>query len=235
MTDKSSSNAFRDAIVAVYTNNATLQCVKNMFGVPEDQVEIALKYLTRLNKIRSDDGQLPLQENEERKQVYRWASKYAGASVNDITTEYEKKHALILDAQGHKLADIYEEYGVSSFCHRSHQKELARAMGKKNMKEVRVAIKEKKASIELVESAIFHNILFQKRGKPLLFDQDSARIIVDSVRNVGKSRISSNAVATKIEDVVLYLTDTLEWEVKPPTKQDSKLKRARRMLKRLMK
>ena len=120
---------FRDAIVAVHLGKVKLRSVAHVYDVPKRQVEKAIDDLEAINQIRLDHGQEKLLERNERKQVHRWAAKYAKANVGDGSTFYEKHHVLFLDSQGHMLADIYEEYGVGSTAHKLHQPTLAKLLG----------------------------------------------------------------------------------------------------------
>ena len=101
------SKQFRDAIVAVHLGKVKLRSVALVYDVPKRQVEKAIDDLEAINQIRLDHGQEKLLETNERKQVHRWASKYAKANVGDSSTFYEKRQALFLDSQGYPLADIY--------------------------------------------------------------------------------------------------------------------------------
>ena len=69
-------------------------------------------------------------------QVFRWASKYANVHIVDGTTDYEKRHSLLLDAQGMKVNEIYEEYGVGKAAHNRRQKLLSKTLGYKNIKKI---------------------------------------------------------------------------------------------------
>ena len=122
--------------------------------MPKRQFEKAIDDLETINQIRLDHGQEKLLETNERKQVHWWASKYAKANVGDGSTFYEKRHALFLDSQGHKLADIYEEYGVGPTAHKLHQRTLAKMLGYENMKEVRKAVKSKYITLSALKKYI---------------------------------------------------------------------------------
>ena len=95
--------AFRDAIVDCYLEKATVRNVPHLYDVPKRQVMNALEQLSNINSIREQFGQSPLLETSDRMQVFCWASKYAKANISDGSTDYEKRHSLLLDAQGMKL------------------------------------------------------------------------------------------------------------------------------------
>ena len=137
------AKAFRDAIVAVHLDKVKLRCVSNKYNVPKRQVDDALYQMNLVNSIRMERGQDMMIENDERRQVHRWASRFANADVGNASTEWEKRQALLLDAQGHKLVDVYEEYGVGRTAHKSNQKLLSNWLGYKTMKDVRKAFKNK--------------------------------------------------------------------------------------------
>ena len=89
--------ALRDAIVAVHGNECNKRDVTTKFNVPMRTVSNAIIELEAVNSIRCEGGQLPLLQGLFRKQVYRWASKFAGARVTYGCTTYEKQQALVLD------------------------------------------------------------------------------------------------------------------------------------------
>ena len=110
--------AFRDAIIDCYLKKATVRNVPHLYDVPKRQVMNALDQLSNINSICKQFGQSPLLKTSDHMQIFCWASKYAKANISDGSTDYKKCHSLLLDAQGMKLYDIYEEYGVTPSAHK---------------------------------------------------------------------------------------------------------------------
>ena len=115
------AKAFRDAIVDCHLGKAQIRNVPQLYHVTKRQVMNAIEQLRNINRIREQFGQSPLLETSNRMQVFRWASKYANVHIIDGTTDYEKRHSLLLDAQGMKIYEIYKEYGVGEAAHHHRQ------------------------------------------------------------------------------------------------------------------
>ena len=69
-----------------------------VFDIPTRKVQDALSDLHELNELRLQSNQKELLENNNRKQAFSWASKYAGVKLFDGSTDYEKSSALLDDA-----------------------------------------------------------------------------------------------------------------------------------------
>ena len=110
-------------------------------------------------------------------QVYRWATKYACPSLGTNSTVFEKREALLLDVQGHKLIDIFEEYGVGRTVHKKHQQELAKLLQQKNMKDVRKGLKDNKFSLSEIKNNI-HMLRMNNHGRPPILTRDEEALIV---------------------------------------------------------
>ena len=106
----------RDCIVAYQLKNIKISDSQRLFSVPNRKLRSAIDDLTKINAIRIKSFQYPLIEDEDRKQVYRWASKYTGAKTveQQSYTLYEVKACLeniIKSTMTNKYA--MEEYGLS--------------------------------------------------------------------------------------------------------------------------
>ena len=106
----------RDCIVAYQLKNIKISDSQRLFNVPSRKLRSAIDDLAIINAIRIKSFQYPLIEDEDRKQVYRWASKYAGAKTveQQSYTLYEVKACLknvIKSTMTNKYA--MEEYGLS--------------------------------------------------------------------------------------------------------------------------
>ena len=103
--------AYRNAIVELYNNKDPIATIARRFSVPTRHLRKAMEDLEAINKICEMSNQSRLIENSEQMQVYRWATKYACPSLATKSTVFKKREALLLDVQGHKLINIFEELG----------------------------------------------------------------------------------------------------------------------------
>ena len=71
----------RDCIVAYQLQKIKISDSQRLFSVPSRKLRSAVDDLAKINAIRINSFQYHLIEDEDRKQVYRWASKYAGAKI----------------------------------------------------------------------------------------------------------------------------------------------------------
>ena len=106
----------RDCIVAYQLEKIKISDSQRLFNVPNRKLRSAIDDLAIINAIRIKSLQYPLIEDEDRKQVYRWASKYARAKIveQQSYTVYEVKACLrniIKSTMTNKYA--MEEYGLS--------------------------------------------------------------------------------------------------------------------------
>ena len=227
------SKQFRDAIVAVHLGKVKLRSVAHVYDVPKRQVEKAIDDLETINQICLDHGQEKLLETNKRKQVHRWASKYAKANVGDSSTFYEKRHALFLDSQGYPLADIYEEFGVGSSTHKLYQLTLAKLLGYENMKEVRNAVKTKYITLSNIKKYI-DMIPMYKKGRPTALLPDEEALLVANLEmyaSAGQTR-SISSLANRVTNIINECDENLGKGAKFISKKHS-IQRARRILQRV--
>ena len=106
----------RDAIVACHLGVISEREAPQSYSVPTRALRNALMDLDAINTVRVFSGQQELVENDDRHQVYRWASNYAKATMHEErrNAKQEIHDALLADVQGGmKVVDILEEYGLS--------------------------------------------------------------------------------------------------------------------------
>ena len=113
--EKIDADRLQDVIIAVYLKKVSIKSTPYAFGVPSRRVRVALDDLEGINKICNENHQAELIENSERKQVYRWATKYVQETSNqkDNFTDYKLQQCLKSNMTRHiKLKYAMEEYGL---------------------------------------------------------------------------------------------------------------------------
>ena len=163
--------------------------------------------------------------------MYKKQKKIQSDALRDAIMK--KKKCLLLDAQGFKLCDLYEEYGVCKTSHQKYQKILASYLKMKDMKEVRAALKGKQFKI-LDVAKMIEEIPFAKRGRPTLLTKDEEELLVAELEMAATSEMGKKftSLAHGVIDVIEGLQ---EYGIMPETKCNSKSKfqRARRIVKRV--
>ena len=76
---------FRDAIVQCYIGKLKVHECQKKYHIHTHKIRQAIGEIKYINNVRLASQQLPLQENRDCKQVYRWSTKYTGAKVIDTT------------------------------------------------------------------------------------------------------------------------------------------------------
>ena len=190
--------AYRDAIEELYNNKDPIATVARRFSVPTRHLCKAMEDLEAINKIREMSNQSRLIENSERMQVYRWATKYASPSLGTTSTVFEKHDALLLYVQGHKLIDIFKEYGGGRTVHKKHQQELAKLLQQKNMKDVRKGFKDNKFSLSEIKNNI-HMLRMNTHGRPPILTRDKEALVVANFELAASAGQGKNILSLAVE------------------------------------
>ena len=91
------------------------------------KIRLAIEEIQAINNAQLTPHQLPLQENSDCKQVYRWATKYIGAKVIDSNNYniYKLRQLFKKVLTGEKkLSDAMEEYDIPKSSYYRYLKEI---------------------------------------------------------------------------------------------------------------
>ena len=181
-------DALRDAIVARYQNTVTAREVANKFKTTSRKVregEDAVRIMLEEAEGRSDPNYDLMvmeakPEHTQSKFVYRFVSKFAGASIPQRKgyTEWEMKEAarLILSGKA-KTTTALSTYGIHDRSFRRFIAPLLTKFGAEKPKEIIKSVKKKEISPSTLTSAI-DGLSVPDIGRPTLLTPDEEAMLV---------------------------------------------------------
>jgi hypothetical protein len=228
---------FRDAIVACHLGVLSEREAPQSYSVPTRALRNALMDLDAINTLRVGSAQQKLVENNDRHQVYRWASKYAQASMpeQDRNTKHELKEALLSDVKGlMKVVDILEEFGLSKTAYRRRVQRFLTELDITTMKIAR----EKYRLGTLVNTDLITaiaRVTERKRGRPTYLTADEEAILVATaeIKAAHAQPVDRKRLAVQIDRVLDALPVTSRKVPSSNLASKSNLKYARRVIRRV--
>jgi hypothetical protein len=150
------------------------------YRVPSRVLRQPLNNLATICAIRIALGQIGLIEDDEQKQVYRWATKFTRASSKngDLYTTCEIRAALRADITGSMtLTEAVEECGIPKLRHHKYIKMLLKSLGAPSAKKLWMmyangSLKEPKLKAALA------TIYKATMGRPTLLTMDEEALLV---------------------------------------------------------
>ena len=109
------------------------------YRVPSRVLRQPLNNLATICAIQIALGQISLIEDDEQKQVYRWATKFTRASSKngDLYSTWEIRAALRANITGSMtLTEAMEEYGIPKSRHYKYMKMLLKSLGAPSAKKL---------------------------------------------------------------------------------------------------
>ena len=157
---------YRDAIMAAYLRHVQIKDIPRLYDVPNRAVRNALDQLTLVNTEREKGNQEPLLQNEDRLQVYRWATKYTGASTKErqAYTLFELKECIFNIVTGKSnTKDAFEEYGISKTTYTRYVKQVCSFLNAPNVKVLKLHYKLQYIRASTIKTAL-NTIKFKVKG-----------------------------------------------------------------------
>lgn len=228
----------RDAIVAFYLKQLKINDSSSKYNVPSRALRTALDDLAAINKIREDSDQLPLVESNERKQIYRWASKYTGAKLleRESFTIIELRECLY-NVISCKLSNIeaMEEYGVTKTTFYRYLKQILSILQIDSLKKAKNLYKLKQLSSTRVRS-VLSNMEFKQKGftPKLLPDEETLVIATAEMKCYASKPQQTKRLAAHVNSLLQAINTTDDINLRTDIKPRSKLQYVRRMMKRVM-
>lgn len=227
----------RDAIVACHLGVLSEREAPQRYRVPTRALRNSLMDLEAINTVRVLSRQQELVENNDRHQVYRWASNYANAKMPEErrNAKQEIHDALLAGVKGGtKVADILEEYGLSNTTYFRRVRLLLKELGISTLKKARESYKAG-ALVNTTLIIAISRVTEQKRGRPTYLTADEEALIVASaeIKAAHAQPVSHKRLAVQIDRVLDALPATSRKKPSSTLASKSNLKYARRMIRRV--
>jgi hypothetical protein len=143
------AESLRDAIANCHSKRMSEREAGNYYKVPSRAIRNTFEALSKVNDERVKFKQNALVESQERRQVYRWASKYTNATIppSHGFTHWEMETALYDDVTGRwPQKFIVKEYGLSRMTLTRVEQQTLKKLRKTTVKEIRAGFKNKEHS-----------------------------------------------------------------------------------------
>ena len=230
---------FRDAIVQCYIGKLKLHECQKKYHIHSRKVRLAIEEIQAINNVRLASQQLQLQENSDRKQVYRWATKYTGAKVIESKsyTIYEMRQLFKEVLNGETtLRDAMEEYGIPKSSYYRYLKEILDLLKISTAKQVKNNIKEGGLSLRKLTQCMA-TIKIKPKGyaTKLLPDEEVLVVATAEMKNLASQPQRIKRVAASLNTLIQRLNHSnqcnkrLRYDIKP----QSKMKYARLVIRRV--
>ena len=230
---------FRDAIVQCYIGKLKLHECHKKYHIHSRKVRLAIEEIQAINNVRLASQQLQLQENSDRKQVYRWATKYTGAKVIDSKsyTIYELCQLFKEVLNGETtLRDAMEEYGIPKSSYYRYLKEILDFLKISTAKQVKNNIKEGGLSLRKLTQCLA-TIKIKPKGyaTKLLPDEEVLVVATAEMKNLASQPQRTKRVAASLNTLIQQLNHSnqckkrMRYDIQP----QSKMKYARRVIRRV--
>ena len=227
----------RDAIVARHLGVISARDAPAKYNVPSRSVHNALLDLDGINAERIAANQASLIESSERRQVFRWASKFTGASIlaGQGFTHWELMEAFIQDATTDMIKKIiYDEFGIAkATLNRFEQKALA-ILKIRSMKFLRTDYLLKDVSLPSIRSAA-NSVEQQRVGqKPYLSADEEVLVIATAeIKGSHSQPVQRKRLAAQLNSRLENMPDNPRTKMLGGAKRKSQLAYARNVIRRV--
>jgi hypothetical protein len=225
----------RDAIVARHLGLISVRNAPAKYKVPSRAVYNALEELDGINAERIAAKQASLIESSERRQVFRWASKFTGAPIRDGYTHWELREAFIQNATtGITKKSLSQEFGIPETGMRRFQKKALAILKIKSMKLLKEQKERKQITMAKIRSAA-NSIQQQRRGqKPYLTADEEALVIATAeIKGSHAQPVQRKTIAAQLNTILESMPDNPRTRIAGGAKRKSQLNYAREVIRRV--
>ena len=229
----------RDAIVAAYLGKLDYKDAPRYYDVPSRSVHAAMEQIKAIDELRKKSGQEPLLQNENRRQIFRWATKFTKATCK----KREKyTHHELIECIYHivtcklKAKDAFEEYGVSKTTFGRYMNKVFNKLDVSRMKELKMKYQLKYITDSTLRKTL-QTIDFRMKGQVpnLLPDEESLLVATAEMKCYASKPQQARRLAGQANSLLRKMVESGVSKVNPDIKHKSKIQYVRRVLKRVMK
>ena len=184
-----------------------------------------------INQIRENSGQQHLIENEERRQIFRWATKYTRATCKECESYIE--HELIeciYSVVTCKMTgkDAFEEYGISKTTFTRYMNKIFALLDVSNMKELKLKYQLKQITESTLRKTL-KSINFDTKGTTpnLLPDEESLLVATAEMKCYASKPQQMKRFSGQTNMLLRKLVESGASHINPDIKSASKLQYVR--------
>jgi hypothetical protein len=201
----------RDTIVARHLGLVGARDAPAKYSVPSRTLCNALYDLDGINAERIAANQASLIESADRRQVFRWASKFTGASIQECHgyTHWELMEAFIQFATTNISKNaLYGEFGVSKTAVHRFEKKAFAILNIKSMKLLKMGYATKQISAARIRSAASSVEQTRKGQKPYLSaDEEALVVAIAEIKGSHSQPVQRKRLAAQLNSILENMPD----------------------------